>query len=725
MSRPWTPAEKNAFFRALSVYSRWRPDLIAAAVPTRSVWEVDLYLAALEEGAECLDRAENGDESFSDFGFEEEDSASDLELGSAYEVSDAWVAAEETLASHIIQGDNSALLERYRNSLRVEKGKQKEKRPRGRPRKGDGINAKRPCRRLGAKKVTSYADAKSQESVDSQHAGGTQVDRSSVACQAQTLSPNEPPAKRPRLEKREEYLACLGDAHLSALDSILRDGEESLRMEGGRKDSQDAANPLSETLEGTPPSHEQERELQIIMNVAEANVNDPSNAMIDPELLAISGVPLDTTTTMPSIPIKGIAATDRSPLVSSGPPLTKVAVTQDVRRDTVNLVQSHVRAASEDPTMLNPDLLSPKSRRRFQKRLYMRRRRAKSQGREEAFYSATEVETADIGQLVGLRRLKPGRKAKDKSRCTTPKSSAPESNSESDDEEPTKMKQTTRGLTLRSKLKSMFSKLDIDAAYLRAQGMDLIHLNALARLTRLFTAFECGSPSDDASTDGIKDELPFAIDATVIRHLQATVVFFVTDVIYRAIAWKEGQIRLKQGSRAWRSSDQLLTVSAIKHAIETLGVRYKSHKEFFAEFCFRNDTESSDTENEFAVSHHSNRSYDLPVESADEGGCEHGDPAVPVVSTHRDLYMPFIRPPSALGVHPLDCFSRTYMREATRRADREGEEEADWMSSETDEEALEAELREDEALDEADMDSAAEYEKMLWETLGDTSASFL
>lgn len=65
------------------------------------------------------------------------------------------------------------------------------------------------------------------------------------------------------------------------------------------------------------------------------------------------------------------------------------------------------------------------------------------------------------------------------------------------------------------------------------------------------------------------------------------------------------------------------------------------------------------------------------------------------------------------------------MREATRRADREGEEEADWMSSETDEEALEAELREDEALDEADMESAAEYEEMLWETLGDTSASFL
>ncbi|KAI6100544.1 hypothetical protein F5141DRAFT_1139332 [Pisolithus sp. B1] len=725
MCRPWTPAEKNAFFRALSAYSRWRPDLIAAAVPTRSVWEVDLYLAALEEGAECLDRAEKGDGYLSDFDLDEEDSGSDLELEPAHEVSDAWVAVEETLASCIIQGDNSALLERYRNSLRAKKGKEKEKRPRGRPRKGDGTNARRPYRRLGARKLASYADAKPQGCVDSQHAAGTQVDRSSVARRAETMSPNEPPAKRLRLGKREDHLACLGDAHLSALDSILRDHEESLRMERSCKENQDAASPHLEIREGTPPSHEHEREMRTIMNVTDTIADDPSNAMIDPVLLAISGVPSSTTTTMSSIPIKTIPAADRSPLVSSGPPLTKASVIHDARQDTVDFVQSHVRAASEDPAALNLDLLSPKSRRRLQKRLYMRRRRARLHGKEDASYSATEVETADIGQIVGLGRLKPGRKAKDKSRCTTPKSSAPTPNVESDDEEPTKVKQTTHGLTLRSKLKSMFSKLGVDAAYLRVQGMDLLHLNTLARLMGLFTASECGSPSDDASTDEIDEELPFAIDATLIRHLQAAVVFFVTDVIYRAIAWKEGQIRLKQGSLAWRSSDQRLTVSAIKHAIETLGVRYKSHKEFFAELCFRNDTESSDAENESAATRHSNRSSDHPAEFRDEGGCEKGDPAVPGVSTHRDLYMPFIRPPSALGVHPLDCFSRTYMREATRRADREREEEADWMSSETDEEALEAELREDEALDEEDMESAAEYEEMLWEALGDTSDSFL
>ncbi|KAI6115244.1 hypothetical protein EDD16DRAFT_1519845 [Pisolithus croceorrhizus] len=728
MSKPWTPAEKNAFFRALSAYSRWRPDLIAAAVPTRSVWEVDLYLAALEEGAESLDRAENGDGYLSDFDLDEEDSGSDLELEPAHEVSDAWVAVEETLASCIIQGDNSALLERYRKSLRAEKGKEKEKRPRGRPRKGDGTNARRPYRRLGARKFASYADAKPQECVDSQHAAGTQVDRSSVANQAETMSPNQPPAKRLRLGKREDHLACLGDAHLSALDSILRDHEESLRIERSYKENQDAASPLLETREGTPPSHEHEREMQTIMNVTDTIVDDPSNAMIDPVLLAISGgnaishrFPSNTTMTMSSIPIKAIPATDRSLLVSSSSPPTKAAVTDDAQQDATDFVQNHVRAASEGPATLNADLLSPKSRRRLQKRLYMRRRRARLQGKEEASYSTTEVETTDIGQVVGLGRLKPGRKAKDKSRCT---SSAPTSNVESDDEEPTKVKQTTHGLTLRSKLKSMFSKLGVDAAYLRAQGMDLLHLNTLARLMGFFTASECGSPPDDASTDEIKEELPFAIDATLIRHLQAAVVFFVTDVIYRAIAWKEGQIRLKQGSLAWRSSDQRLTVSAIKHAIETLGMRYKSHKEFFAELCSRNDTESSDAENESAAIRHFNRSTDHPAGFRDEGGCEKGDPAVPAVSTHRDLYMPFIRPPSALGVHPLDCFSRTYMREATRRADREREVEADWMSSETDEEALEAELREDEALDEEDMENAAEYEEMLWEALGDTSDSF-
>ena len=124
----------------------------------------------------------------------------------------------------------------------------------------------------------------------------------------------------------------------------------------------------------------------------------------------------------------------------------------------------------EDPPTVNPDLLSPKSRRRLQKRLYMRRRRAKLQGQDP-------TETMDTMAFPG--RLKPGRKTK---RVDAPAPCPTRgSDTESDDQLPAK-KHSQRGLTLPYKLRAIFSELGVDAAYLRAQGMDLIHLGALAHL---------------------------------------------------------------------------------------------------------------------------------------------------------------------------------------------------------------------------------------------------
>src|SRR5260221_8041920 len=47
----WTAAEKALFFRALSVHSRFRPDLIAASIGTRSTVDVAVYLSLLRDGA--------------------------------------------------------------------------------------------------------------------------------------------------------------------------------------------------------------------------------------------------------------------------------------------------------------------------------------------------------------------------------------------------------------------------------------------------------------------------------------------------------------------------------------------------------------------------------------------------------------------------------------------------------------------------------------------------
>ena len=231
-------------------------------------------------------------------------------------------------------------------------------------------------------------------------------------------------------------------------------------------------------------------------------------------------------------------------------------------------------APHEGPPGLNPDLLSPKSRRRLQKRLYMRRHRAKLQGHLDSSQSPTAT-------FPG--RLKAGRKPK--------KTSAPSttctSDIESDDQQSAKPKQNKSGLTLPYKLRAIFSELGIDAAYLRAQRMDLIHFSALANLRgcvapvlfsrllrsgfvcRLYNTLERG-PSPD------EDEVPKGVDATLVQHLQAAVVVFVTDVMHRAIVWKERQIRLKKHSLAWRTNEYVRWASIVHRQLMTPHYRLPS-----------------------------------------------------------------------------------------------------------------------------------------------------
>ena len=59
----WTSAEKALFFRALTVYSRLRPDLIAASIGTKSTADVAVYLSLLREGATRVNNDKAGSSS--------------------------------------------------------------------------------------------------------------------------------------------------------------------------------------------------------------------------------------------------------------------------------------------------------------------------------------------------------------------------------------------------------------------------------------------------------------------------------------------------------------------------------------------------------------------------------------------------------------------------------------------------------------------------------------
>ncbi|PFH51491.1 hypothetical protein AMATHDRAFT_47011 [Amanita thiersii Skay4041] len=80
----WCASEKNAFFHALSRFSRLRPDLIAAHIQTKSTADVCAYIDNLEAASKttkiCWSRRD---------------------LGIAFDVSDSWIDVEEKNAIYL------------------------------------------------------------------------------------------------------------------------------------------------------------------------------------------------------------------------------------------------------------------------------------------------------------------------------------------------------------------------------------------------------------------------------------------------------------------------------------------------------------------------------------------------------------------------------------------------------------------------------------------------
>lgn len=85
----WTPQEKNALFHALSVYSRFRPDLISHEIKTKSVLDVCNYISVLQLAA-------SRQESAVPYSQRRES------LPIAVEVSSEWIAMEEETASGVV-----------------------------------------------------------------------------------------------------------------------------------------------------------------------------------------------------------------------------------------------------------------------------------------------------------------------------------------------------------------------------------------------------------------------------------------------------------------------------------------------------------------------------------------------------------------------------------------------------------------------------------------------
>ena len=91
-SSHWTSHEKDLFFHGLTVYSRFRPDLIAESIKTKTAFDVRLYLDILQTVSARLPLVETHG-SFRN------------SLEPAMEVSSTWIQKEEQVAAALNQLD--------------------------------------------------------------------------------------------------------------------------------------------------------------------------------------------------------------------------------------------------------------------------------------------------------------------------------------------------------------------------------------------------------------------------------------------------------------------------------------------------------------------------------------------------------------------------------------------------------------------------------------------
>jgi hypothetical protein len=382
----WTSSEKDTFFHALSIHSRFRPDLIAASIATKSVVDVCTYIDALDEG---LSR-NKAVHSFR------------AELEGSMEVSDSWVQWEEKRSADLV-----SLESEWEDEIFEKQG---------------------------------------AELVDKEGCDVDESDRDGSL----------------RCWKQEKTLRRLDLHQLRVLENILRDGGTEIEIE--------------------PADHPGISDRPLI-----------TDDLIDPFLLELSGV------STPALPAPDISLQTSNEISPQAPP----PVTPDPN-SLPEIPQPDIPDSLEEKNT-NLSELSPASRRRYQKRLYMRKKRAEKTGSE---------------YVAIVTKLRPGRKTKERKppkprpRTYRSKNNPPEDDpddfsmnvddttdgfsasavnqdtiqnsdqEEEDDDPPEHAHRNKSGMTKPYKVKKEFASQGIDADVLMQGDLGLFHLSTLSRLMK-------------------------------------------------------------------------------------------------------------------------------------------------------------------------------------------------------------------------------------------------
>ncbi|RDX53419.1 hypothetical protein OH76DRAFT_1462287 [Lentinus brumalis] len=689
----WSPAEKDAFFHGLAVHSRLRPDLIAEEVKTKTVADICVYIALLEQGAK-------------------EDSKT-VHVGEharlhrkdhpyAVEMSDKWLAFEERMADALMDLqaslDEDAVAKAREEEVHVRKSMVRAPR-------GGGRTASQERDREGEK-------ARREE-----------FDRWLV--------------QRRKEWEGDDMLLSLDKADLTTLDRMLREDEEGRGMvaEVNAHFSDDEGEHPSETMQ-VDEMVEQDRSVQPIP--------EPGEAVIDPVLLALSQADSALYSAQPG----GSEASSSPPLASPSflqdmPPSTLPLppVADAYQPQTPQLLAAPLPIAEDEAlipipsssvapsvtedgsTMDAEDVLqmSPASRRRYHKRLYMRRKRALAAG-------TTAIEIAE--------RLKPGRRPKQSVKAQgsgdasgqtmTPASPAPcEVTPEQDGELESHGAQRhphPSGATLPYKRQAQLMSKGIDVQRLRKEGLDLFHLQAISKLMGTYNQLH-----------DIPQSIGSAISAETLKLLRALVVRFVSEVMSRAIVSREQERIAKLQTKAWRlRENQVVSSANVKHALALYGADSLDKSAHFKGLLRKlgldggeeeAEEEEDPPEEDDALDELEDRpdgtSHDAEesAQVAEDGGAT-SSPLEPL-SLLRTIFPPFMNPPMS-GLHVGDALDSldpsVYMPWPPSSLLSTSEHPADetLLPEEEDETAYTRELEEDKALDRVDVHKEAEVEKSLW-----------
>ncbi|KAF5385656.1 hypothetical protein D9757_005462 [Collybiopsis confluens] len=332
--------------------------------------------------------------------------------------------------------------------------------------------------------------------------------------------------------------------------------------------------------------------------------------------------------------------------------------------------------------------LTPAERRRLQKRLYMRRKRAEASGRQFDADTlklqrgrpkkASETDNAADGDDALI--VPPNEVAGDLSGSDSEDSENEEGDSQDNDGR--RKRKRKRGKTKEQQAIETFNRLGIDSMTLVNENVNLFHLGSLCRLLKLYR--DAYSPSTVSS-----------LSFSVIRLLTVILTDFVTQVLHRSILLREQELQLKAQSKVWHLEDddvKDLCTDNIEKALVMLG--YATSKKEALEHLSASDGLDNDEIPEDGSNDEVGSASELDAPVQDDF------PMLPERDTPLDLHPPTIRLKEDMLLQ-----TSTDSQEVPR----------EWLLPiKTDDEMLEQELKEEEALNKQDEVRERDHQQELW-----------